>query len=230
MSNPIEVLRDEGGVIAAAPWSFAICLFVVGGVIYLILRAMKAQEIADLNSRLTLRNDEIADYRRKLDGKSPDEAKAFVEALEVEAAVEAEADAAPSPPPSPKPAPRRAPRAQPAPEAPGARSFVSAEEYEAALAKTAQMTSIQSAKELEGLVGKWRTLTGPLYDVRASSKDQLIVFVQSEGSVLGCRFNGEWADRLSLLRTGEDITLIGRIAGFSSGVRLDHCELVETGP
>jgi len=86
MANPIEVLRTEGGVIAAAPWSFAICLFVIGGIIFLIIRSMKAQEVADLNSRLTLRNDEIADYRRKLDGKSPDEAKARLDELEARVA------------------------------------------------------------------------------------------------------------------------------------------------
>lgn len=86
MANPLEVLRTEGGVIAAAPWSFLICLFVVAGVIFLVLRALKAQEIADLNSRLTLRNDEITDYRRKLDGKSPDEAKARLDELEARVA------------------------------------------------------------------------------------------------------------------------------------------------
>lgn len=86
MSNPITVLRDEGGVIAAAPWSFLICLAALGGIIFLVLRAMKAQEIADLNSRLTLRNDEIADYRRKLDGASPDEAKARLDELEARVA------------------------------------------------------------------------------------------------------------------------------------------------
>lgn len=69
-------------MIAQAPWSFAICLAVVAGVIFLVLRSLKAQEIADLNSRLTLRNDEISDYRRKLDGKSPEEAKARLDELE----------------------------------------------------------------------------------------------------------------------------------------------------
>lgn len=82
MSNALSVLRTEGSAIAQAPWSFAICLFVVAAVIFLVLRSLKAQEIADLNSRLTLRNDEISDYRRKLDGKSPDEAKARLDELE----------------------------------------------------------------------------------------------------------------------------------------------------
>ncbi|MBU4198152.1 MAG: hypothetical protein KJ911_15540 [Alphaproteobacteria bacterium] len=86
MGNPIETLRTEGGVIAQAPWSFVLCLFVVAGVLFLIIRSLKVQEVADLNSRLTLRNDEIADYRRKLDGASPDEAKARLDELEAQVA------------------------------------------------------------------------------------------------------------------------------------------------
>lgn len=50
----------------------------------MILRSAKAQQIADLESRLTLRNDEIEDYRRKLNGDSPDEAKARLDAMEAQ--------------------------------------------------------------------------------------------------------------------------------------------------
>lgn len=232
MSNPLETLRAESGVIAAAPWSFAICLFVIGGVIFLILRAMKAQEIADLNSRLTLRNDEIADYRRKLDGKTPDEAKSFVEALEVEAAVKSDRESQVESAPEPPPAPRRPPMAvaqakREAPAAAGERVFVLQDEYDAALAKTEGLTSIQAAEELQDLVGKWRTLRGEIFDIRPSSS-RFIVFIKGEDGILGCRFDSAWGPKLSEFRPGEEIALRGRILGFSAGVRLDNCELVDT--
>lgn len=73
-------------MIAQAPWSFLICIFVVGGIIFLVLRALKAQEIADLKSRLDLRIDEITDYRRRLDGASPEEAGARMDDLEAQLA------------------------------------------------------------------------------------------------------------------------------------------------
>jgi hypothetical protein len=87
MSNFFQTLRSEGAMIAQAPLSFLICVAAVGGVVFLILRGLKAQEIADLNSRLTLKNDEISEYRRKLDGASPDEAKARLDDLEARIAL-----------------------------------------------------------------------------------------------------------------------------------------------
>lgn len=241
MSNPLSVLRAEGAVIAQAPWSFLICLFVVGGVIFLVLRSLKAQEIADLNSRLTLRNDEIADYRRKLDGKTPDEAKSFVEALEVEVAVETDAaetsaaEALPEVQPQPQPQlrppslsarRRQLPNVEPA----GERELISVDAYEEARARTASMTSLQAAQELDGLLGKWRTLRGPLFDIRSSADGRALVFVRGDGSVVGCRFRSDWVGALSELQTGTDITIIGRITSFSTGVQLDDCELVEPKP
>jgi hypothetical protein len=80
----LETLRAEGVAIGQAPWSFAICVAVVTGVLFVVLRAFKAQEIADLHSRLTLKSDEAADYRRKLDGATPEEARARVTKLELE--------------------------------------------------------------------------------------------------------------------------------------------------
>jgi len=235
MSNPITVLRSEGAVIAQAPWSFALCLFVVGSVIFLILRALKAQEIADLNSRLTLRNDEISDYRRKLDGKTPDEAKNFVEALEVEVAVEADAAetavaTVAEVPAEPAPKPKRVEssrRRQLPPVTPaGEREVISMDAYEEARAKTGNMTSLQAARELDGLIGKWRTLRAPLFDIRQSPDGRMLVFVKGDGSIVGCRFRSEWIEPLSELQVGADIALVGRIASFSGGVQLDDCELV----
>lgn len=79
--DPINTFRSEFPVIAGAPWSFAIGLTVIGLLIWTVVRWSKAKEISDLESRLKLRDDEIADYKRKLDGATPDEAHHQIEEL-----------------------------------------------------------------------------------------------------------------------------------------------------
>lgn len=228
MSSPLEVLRTEGGVIAAAPWSFAICLFVVGGVIFLILRAMKAQEITDLNSRLTLRNDEIDDYRRKLDVKSLEEAQSRLDSLEVKATVEAEESSTAN---LPEKAPARVPKSpalrvalKPAPVE--EKEYISAAEYAAAIAKTKNMTMLQASQARDPLVGKWMVLSGELYDVRESSRD-VVAFIKLNGEMIACKFSREWRDELSKLAPGDQIQIVGQIRTFSAGARFEDCELVE---
>lgn len=84
MAGILETLRTEGAVIWHAPWSFAICVAVVSGAIFLVIRALKAQEIANLNSQLALKVAESADYKRQLDGATPEEARRRIERLEGE--------------------------------------------------------------------------------------------------------------------------------------------------
>jgi hypothetical protein len=71
----IERLAKEWPVISGAPISFAIAVFVLGTLIWLALRWQ-------YSARLAHRDDEIAAYRRKLDGASPDEAAQKIAALE----------------------------------------------------------------------------------------------------------------------------------------------------
>lgn len=78
----LSTFKDEWRVIADAPWSFAAVLAAATGIMWLVLRALKAQEIADLKGRLQLRDDQIADYKAKLNGATPDEAKARFAELE----------------------------------------------------------------------------------------------------------------------------------------------------
>jgi hypothetical protein len=59
---------------------------VIGALMFALVRALKANQIGDLQSRLSLRDDEITDYRRKLEGASPDEARDRIEKLEAEIA------------------------------------------------------------------------------------------------------------------------------------------------
>jgi hypothetical protein len=228
MSNPIQVLRTEGAVIAQAPWSFALCLFVIGGIMFLILRSLKAQEVADLNSRLTLRNDEIADYRRKLDGRSPMEAKDFIEALEVEAVVEADAAVvADTPPPVASVTTRPRPVRHRLPQPEGERVFISEAEFSDAMSRTAGLTGLQQSALLEGIVGKWRTLETELLDVRQSSTG-LLAFIRDRGELVGAKFSDDWSGQLAALPIGSILTIKGQIKGLASGVRLDHCEIVSS--
>jgi hypothetical protein len=71
----IERLAKEWPVISGAPISFAIAVVVLGMLIWLALRWQ-------YGARLSHRDDEIAAYRRKLDGASPDEAAQKIDALE----------------------------------------------------------------------------------------------------------------------------------------------------
>ncbi|RWH69157.1 hypothetical protein [Mesorhizobium sp.] len=71
----IDRLAKEWPVISGAPFSFIIAIAIVGTVIWLALRWQ-------YGARLTHRDDEIAAYKRKLDGASPDEARLHIDRLE----------------------------------------------------------------------------------------------------------------------------------------------------
>ncbi|PDQ19482.1 hypothetical protein CN311_19215 [Mesorhizobium sanjuanii] len=75
MDQFIERFAKEWPVISGAPASFGIAVAIVGTSIWLALRWQ-------YGARLTHRDDEIAAYRRKLDGASPDEAAQKIAALE----------------------------------------------------------------------------------------------------------------------------------------------------
>ena len=81
-----DTLRDNWGAIAQAPWAFALWTMRVGGTTWAAISHLKANQLEKLESRLALQDDEIADYKRKLEGASPDEAKARMGMLEREIA------------------------------------------------------------------------------------------------------------------------------------------------
>ena len=60
MNDVIELIKSNGSAVLQAPLAFATCVIVVGYITYLIVRGMKQQEINDLTSRISLRDDEIA--------------------------------------------------------------------------------------------------------------------------------------------------------------------------
>jgi hypothetical protein len=66
----VEVLntfRNESGAIAAAPWSFGICVAIAFVVAFAVMRILKAKEIGDLNSRLALRDDQISAHQKNIE-------------------------------------------------------------------------------------------------------------------------------------------------------------------
>mgnify|MGYP003667128538 CR=1 FL=1 len=79
MGNNIEL---QWNAVKAAPIVYIAAIIFVSGIIWLIVNHLKSNQIESLEARLKLRDDEIADYRRQLDGASPDEAKARIDILE----------------------------------------------------------------------------------------------------------------------------------------------------
>ncbi|OBX19845.1 hypothetical protein A9995_04630 [Erythrobacter sp. QSSC1-22B] len=87
MENLLTSLRDNGEVIADASFAALTWAILIGALMFALVRALKANQIGDLQSRLSLRDDEISDYRRKSEAASPVEAAARIEALESEIAL-----------------------------------------------------------------------------------------------------------------------------------------------
>jgi len=78
----VELLKQNWSIIAQTPWVFVGMTVVVTFVVWAVVNHLKANQIETLSARLVLRDDEISDYKRKLSGASPSEAKARIEALE----------------------------------------------------------------------------------------------------------------------------------------------------
>jgi hypothetical protein len=82
MGDVVSTLKANWSVIAQAPWAFAVWTVVIAGVVWAVINHLKANRIEALEGRLKLRDDEISDYKRKLSGATPDEAKARIDSLE----------------------------------------------------------------------------------------------------------------------------------------------------
>ncbi|MEW6016765.1 MAG: hypothetical protein AB1760_01670 [Pseudomonadota bacterium] len=77
-----EYLAREWAVVSQAPFTFIIASLLVGAVAWAAVLWRYGGKIDHLEERVRLRDDEIADYKRKLDGATPDEARARIEKLE----------------------------------------------------------------------------------------------------------------------------------------------------
>jgi hypothetical protein len=73
---------EEWDVLTSAPFTFLLATIVTGSLIWLAMRWRYEGIIDTLKSRLAAKDDKITDYKEKLEGASPDEAKAVIDALE----------------------------------------------------------------------------------------------------------------------------------------------------
>ena len=80
-------LEGEWKVIGQAPFTFIIALVILSGVIWLVAKGAASVQLANLKSALDLSDRQIADYKDKLSGKTPDEVAAKIVALEAHIAL-----------------------------------------------------------------------------------------------------------------------------------------------
>lgn len=81
-----STIGQQLGVVASAPVPFVVALVVAFGLIWRIVQREFATKLSNAQSTIELLNVQLADYKQKLSGASPDEAKARIEALEAEVA------------------------------------------------------------------------------------------------------------------------------------------------
>ena len=84
MEALIRYLAGEGRVILQAPATFLVAIAIVSGIAWVALDWKYSSQISNLQSRLSLRDDQIADYKDKLNGATPDEAKKRLDELETQ--------------------------------------------------------------------------------------------------------------------------------------------------
>jgi hypothetical protein len=75
-------LAEQASAIKAAPYPFLLAIAVVGGAIWFVVNYLYSERISSKDAQLQLADRQIADYKQKLSGASPDEAKAKIDALE----------------------------------------------------------------------------------------------------------------------------------------------------
>lgn len=79
----LETLQREWAVIAEAPVTFTVLVAAAALAIYALARAWYAREIANLNSTIKLREAEIANWKLKTEGETPDDVRARLNKLEM---------------------------------------------------------------------------------------------------------------------------------------------------
>jgi hypothetical protein len=101
-------------------------------------------------------------------------------------------------------------------------------------------TDIQSAKLTSAYLGKWMKVSGPLGNVISSAPTRAqLTFERPEVPLakrtwfyytsLFMMFREPWIDRLSIMKSGDKLTVIGQIARIDKiSIQLENCELVGT--
>jgi hypothetical protein len=82
MTELLTKLAQEWAVIQAAPFSFFVTWLLASVISFLVLRWSLGAVNSRLKAEISLLERQLGDYREKLEGRSPDEAKAKIEELE----------------------------------------------------------------------------------------------------------------------------------------------------
>jgi hypothetical protein len=82
MPDPIETLRKEWPVIKAAPWSLVAVVTIVGVLMWFFMGAVNQGTISAKDATIQTLTTQVASYKEKLNGATPDEAKSRIDALE----------------------------------------------------------------------------------------------------------------------------------------------------
>jgi hypothetical protein len=94
-------------------------------------------------------------------------------------------------------------------------------------------TSIQAKKLAEAFIGKWMKISGHVDDVLGSTDLQRQVTFKGRSifnnDQVFLYFRPEWFDRLSTLKPGDKITVIGQLIEANKiEIHLANCELVDS--
>lgn len=91
-------------------------------------------------------------------------------------------------------------------------------------------TEVQAGKLLDIYVGKWMRLSGAVGHVGKFEYGSSTVSFSSQsfnGVLVYMEFGAAWTERLSVLRLGNNINIIGRVISVTAlRVKLQDCELV----
>ncbi|MGA8026421.1 MAG: hypothetical protein WB992_04695 [Bryobacteraceae bacterium] len=91
-------------------------------------------------------------------------------------------------------------------------------------------TSVQADSIARTYIGKWMKLSVSVGDVSSSVLDKHIHMLSGlDNATVGMDFDAAtWADRVSVLRRGSQVTVIGTVYRIDAyTLELDNCELVD---
>ena len=90
-----------------------------------------------------------------------------------------------------------------------------------------QHASIQAKKLVQPYLGKWIKLSNvTVSDIEAQSQRYRVPAHCADGEMVFMYFDEKWFERVSILRRGSQIAIIGRITSLENFLTLDNCEIL----
>lgn len=91
-------------------------------------------------------------------------------------------------------------------------------------------TSVQATKLTDAYLGKWMRITGDLSQVSVFGEIRRfaqVTFKDMRSPTVFLIFDEKWIDRLSILKRGDRLTIIGKLDRIDAAtIQLNHCEIV----